>query len=337
MFFRKPHPWDPGYALPANVLAEPPGRGTLTTGYMRRKTIDAPAVPPPWRTGYAYPDYVGKEPLGRGVYRTKYMPRKTVSTLIPKYLGGLGDVDYERDPIAIFGRNVSAHLMSSIYTLPPNLRKPALRALFDQIDPKLWGRVSAKASKLMRERDMGPMEALEKAIAASTSMGLLEEFIALGRGKTPKPKSFLGLGAYGEEAEVIVLEGAMTALGFCGPICLAKKAGSGIKGAVTGIGGALKGGAEQVGGWASSAVKAIGSLACGVAGSGLGQQAAAAGAMAAGAPPQVGAKGAEVMQGMCGQKGVQPTMPPPAAKAGIPILPIAIGGAALVAVVLLAR
>jgi 1-acyl-sn-glycerol-3-phosphate acyltransferase len=30
-------------------------------------------------------------------------------------------------------------------------------------------------------------------------------------------------------------------------------------------------------------------------------------------------------------------MPPPAAKAGIPILPIAIGGAALVAVVLLAR
>ena len=76
-----------------DVLAEPALRGTLTTKYMPRKTIDAPALAPPWRTGYAFPDYLAKEPLGRGVFRTKYTPRKTVSTLIPKYLGGLGDVD----------------------------------------------------------------------------------------------------------------------------------------------------------------------------------------------------------------------------------------------------
>jgi hypothetical protein len=92
MQFRKPHPWDGGYAIPDYVMSEPGLRGTHTTKYMPRRTIDAPALPPPWKPGYATPAYVNKEPLGRGVYRTKYHPRKSIDVLIPEYLGGLTEL-----------------------------------------------------------------------------------------------------------------------------------------------------------------------------------------------------------------------------------------------------
>ena len=88
MHFRHPHPWEPGYALPKHVVSEPPLRGTHTTKYKPRRSIDAPWIPSPWRTGYAYPGYLKKEPLGRGVYRTKYLPRRTVSMLPPRELDG---------------------------------------------------------------------------------------------------------------------------------------------------------------------------------------------------------------------------------------------------------
>lgn len=105
MQFRRPHPWDGQYALPENVLAEPPRFGTLTTGYMPRKTIDAPALAPPWEPGYAYPEYIKDEPLGAGVFRTKYTPRRTVDTLVPRFLGDdEGGVDASDEPgINIYG------------------------------------------------------------------------------------------------------------------------------------------------------------------------------------------------------------------------------------------
>lgn len=96
MQFRLPHPWDPEYALPDEVMAEPPRFGTLTTAYRPRRSIDAPAIAAPWKTGYAYPDYISEEPIGAGVFRTKYTPRKTVDTLVPEYLSGLGaDIVHE--------------------------------------------------------------------------------------------------------------------------------------------------------------------------------------------------------------------------------------------------
>ena len=38
-FYHQPHPWNPGYAIPKYVLAEPPGRGTFTTKWLPRGTI----------------------------------------------------------------------------------------------------------------------------------------------------------------------------------------------------------------------------------------------------------------------------------------------------------
>lgn len=50
-FYRMPSPWNPGYAIPNYVMAEPPERGTFTTQWMPRGTIpavvpDMLAVPP---------------------------------------------------------------------------------------------------------------------------------------------------------------------------------------------------------------------------------------------------------------------------------------------------
>lgn len=56
-FYHLPHPWNPGYAIPDYVLAEPPGRGTFTTAWLPRGTISE-----------LVPDYLakpGKKLLGR--------------------------------------------------------------------------------------------------------------------------------------------------------------------------------------------------------------------------------------------------------------------------------
>lgn len=55
--YHQPHPWNPGYAVPKYVQAEPPGRGTFTTKWLPRKTISE-----------VVPDFLakpGKELLGR--------------------------------------------------------------------------------------------------------------------------------------------------------------------------------------------------------------------------------------------------------------------------------
>lgn len=47
-------------------------------------------LPHPWNPGYAIPDYIMAEPMGRGVHRTKYLPRRTIDTGVPQYLGDVG-------------------------------------------------------------------------------------------------------------------------------------------------------------------------------------------------------------------------------------------------------
>lgn len=57
-FYHLPHPWDPKYAIPRYVMAEPPERGTYTTQWLPRGTISE-----------VLPDYyakrVGSKILGR--------------------------------------------------------------------------------------------------------------------------------------------------------------------------------------------------------------------------------------------------------------------------------
>lgn len=91
--FRSKHPWDPGYVLPGSVLAEPPGRGTLTTVQAPRKTIQGNTyIPNAWQGGYALPKYIKKEPWGRGAVSRKWAPRKTIQQTIPESLAGITDI-----------------------------------------------------------------------------------------------------------------------------------------------------------------------------------------------------------------------------------------------------
>lgn len=56
-FYHLPNAWNPGYAIPDYVMAEPPERGTFTTKWLPRGTISA-----------VVPDFLakpGKRLLGR--------------------------------------------------------------------------------------------------------------------------------------------------------------------------------------------------------------------------------------------------------------------------------
>lgn len=43
-------------------------------------------MPHPWNPRYAIPDYVQAEPPGRGAYTTAWLPRGTIDGLVPDYL-----------------------------------------------------------------------------------------------------------------------------------------------------------------------------------------------------------------------------------------------------------
>ena len=292
MQWRVKHPWDGNYAIPKYIMDEPARFQTHTTSYRRRRSIGPLGVRPPgWSPHLAIPDYIKNEPIGQGVFRTKYTPRRSVSTLIPNYLGNyiseMGDSHPEQllaggpnDAIARFGEQVSTMIMTRVMELPAPMRKDALKSLFNELDPNLWSIVSRKADKLVKTRDMGPMEALEKAIAASTSFGLLKEILKMGEKRQgPKLKSMAGLAAYGDIAEVVVLDGYMTSmqtLGWCGPICQSKRAGSAIKSAATTVVRKVSGAATTVYGAAGTAGKWVGSTAAS-AGKWVGSTAASAG------------------------------------------------------------
>lgn len=321
MQYRRPHPWDPGYAIPEYVMAEPPLRGTYTSKGIPRKTIDAPAIPPPWRTGYAYPDYVGEEPLGRGVYRTKYLPRKSTDVVVPQAVGGIAGFA-EGNPIASFGEKVADYILGTIKSVPAGQRQRALRQVFDEIDPKLWSRVNAKATQLQKA-GMPTQSALRQAIADAAAKGLLEEFVKVGKTGKIKPKSMSGLAAYG----LAGYESLGFGWGDLNPLKWVAKGTARVTETVAP-------GVSKVGDWGKSVLEKVGDLACGVASSKYGQIAASAGAASAGGTPQVGAQGAQMVAAACSSG---PTTLPPQSTSSSWLLPVVVGGAGLLAIVLLTR
>jgi len=89
--FRSPNPYDPHFALPDNVLAEPPGRGTITTAQLPRRTMGF--VPKDWDGGFALPNYIRAEPHGRGTAISTYQARrKTIPFKIPESLAGIEEM-----------------------------------------------------------------------------------------------------------------------------------------------------------------------------------------------------------------------------------------------------
>lgn len=218
--FQYPHPWDPGFATPAYVLAEPQGRGTFTTKYTPRGTIGT--VPKNRmvynRTRWATPNYAqgryGENPL-----ITKMIPRRTVSLLAPDFFarplaGGvlagssLGDdfaVGSQGDPIRAFGEQGAQQVISKVKRLPRAQRAQGLR---DALGPTLNAEVEKKMSAL-RAKGVPPKEALRRALAASLSNRLGEEFVRLG--KTAAPASATALsGGYSAVGATVTIKKVTT-------------------------------------------------------------------------------------------------------------------------------
>jgi hypothetical protein len=152
-FYHLPHPWDPGYAIPEYVKAEPPERGTFTTKWLPRGTISAVvpdflAQPGPKLLGRGDADLgsLGDDTLGHGAQVYSLQP-----------LGG-------GDAVAGYGAKAADWIMSSIGRVPEEYRKPALRALLDAIDPKLWVLIETKGADFSAQ-GMTAKASLHRAIA----------------------------------------------------------------------------------------------------------------------------------------------------------------------------
>ena len=333
--FRAHHPWNPGYAIPKSVLAEPPGnRGARITAQLPRRTISENTLAvPPWRTGFVLPREAAEDPPGRGARVTFQLPRKTVDTLL---VPALGDDRGPENPLARFGQDVADVVLSKVKSLPPKDRLGAIRVTFDAIEPGLYGRMLARMHQNLAA-GMLPEPALRAAIESATSQGLVKEIVALGRGQRPAPRSMAGLGYYGKS-------GAHEALGFSfsdlwkKPASQIKNVGQSIGVAAKWTGGAVSSGAKSTWNFAGDVIDKVEKLSCKVLNSPAAPVAAGAAAAAYGAPPQAGMIGAQVGQALCapdasGQM-VPVVMEPPST---IPWVPIALGGGALVLILLMTR
>ncbi len=204
--FQYPHPWDPGFAVPKYVLAEPQGRGTFTTKQEPRGTIGT--VPKNRmvynRTRWATPNYAqgryGENPLV-----TKMIPRRTVSLLAPDFfsrpaavgsvldgssLGNDFRVGSSGDPIRAFGEQGAKQILDKVKRLPRAKRAQGLR---EALGPTLNAEVEKKMAA-QRAKGVAPKEALRRALAASLANLLGEEFTRLG--KTAAPVSVELSGGY---------------------------------------------------------------------------------------------------------------------------------------------
>jgi hypothetical protein len=195
-----------------------------------------------------------------------------------------------------------------------------LRDFFDRVDPGLSAKVAKKTSELTPR--VGPQAAFKKAIAMGFADGMARELVAIGQSGRPPRHGHVGLGCYGNQA----LDGWWDT----------------VKGAAGDTWDFTKDAASFVG---SAACRALNNPAAGIA-------AGAAGA-SVGVPPNVGAAGASMAtSAACQKKGA--SAPPPTQRpvavdhraaatpgggllphvGGLPILPLAIGGAVLAVLLL---
>lgn len=206
------NPFDPNYALPANVRVEPPGRGTVTSRQLPRRTIDriflgddapynpgpgysvgqpvkrvkkpvvlhrqkllkgGPGAGTPWTGGFVVPLWA-REPWN-GAEGTKQLPRRTVDTMIPNYLGD----DAGPAPLRQFGADAASVIAAGLLKVPPSERNSYLRQTCNALDPGLYGRTRSLAAEYER-KGMAPGAAARAALAAALSSGLVLSVVTAG-------------------------------------------------------------------------------------------------------------------------------------------------------------
>jgi hypothetical protein len=326
-------------------MAEPPGRGTITTVQLPRKTFSG--RPRDWTGGYAVPDYIMAESSGRGAVHTYPLRRKTITQRIPESLGAVSapafSPGFPGDPIKSYGARASEYIMATIREVPDEFRVFALEALLNEVEPGLYDRVTNKANEY-EAKGMRPKAAVKAALASQMSKGFAEELLKIGSRPGPRVRSQVGLSYYGDVSYSLALDGFFSSIkGAVKKVAsaiekAASTTGRGIKKAASATGrgvkrgattvargvtypvrklgqGISKGadyvkqGAQKVLEWGEKAIDKLGSLACGALSHPAGAVAAGAAAGAAGAPPQIGMVAAEIGKGVCGKSDTPPATP----------------------------
>lgn len=362
---RSSHPWNPGYALPQNVLDEPFGQGAIVTAYVPRGTISS--LQPNWLKdgnalqaaalvqreaalgGHGSLGGVGGShgSLGHTSLSKASLAGSTVENETSPSAGMSSPivVGSSNDPIANFGRQGAVAVLQYIRSVPVANRSEAMKAFLDQLDPSLWKSVADKATSLQQEKGYNASTALKHALQIMLADRLLNQFAKIGMTGQAPVSGLLGL--VEPRQRVVALEGVMEALGWSitGAIKGAastvvsgvKTAGSAVvnapgnaatmvKSAAVSTKNAVVGAAVAVKNAASNAIDKLGDLACKTVGN-------PATAQVAGAVPhpaaQAAAVGATVAQGLCGNGTSpvtgQPYTPPPP----FPMTTVLIGGAAV--------
>lgn len=237
-----------------------------------------------------------------------------VYTLEP--LGG----DAAGSRMAAYGLAVADKLVGHAKTYPKVTRVAAMRQAMAQIDPTLFARTNAIATKL-RAQGVDAATALHRAIAQASVDGLMSQLHQIGTSTSP---------AQATELTQLGYLGGTEPLGIWGLSWVAEKVSSVFTPVATAT---QEAGTATVHG-VKSVLGAIKDLACGVV-QGGGASAAAQAAASAPSPQTVGvAAGAQVASQLCGPAAAAPVAPPPE-PSNLPIY-IAAGGAGLLVLVALA-
>ena len=281
-FYHLPHPWNPGYAIPKYVMAEPPGRGAITTKWLPRGTISAmpadylakPAAGQPGemkRNFVPVPQSMGRKLLGRNDAQLGSLSGNTLSkttlscnSLSGDTLGTRAEVykleplggeqvqpGFPGDPFKAYGQRVSELIMGTIKTVPAEWREEALKALLNELQPNLFARVTERATRYKGE-GLNAKAAIKAAIASSVGQGIGEELVKIGQsGKPPAGKSLAGLGSsdYAYKMALDGLWGSITGA--------ASKVKSTIAGGAKAVTSTVGGAGKWVGGKVSSGAGAV--------------------------------------------------------------------------------
>ncbi len=211
-FYNLPSPWNPGYAIPENVMSEGLQRHAYTTKWAPRGTYDNTTD---GSAGYAIPQYVKAEGTGRGTFTTAWLPRGYYGPAIPHYqnrhplrpdnitaqaLSGTDPVAAQRGNAALskYGQRTARVIMNKLARTPVNRRDAMLRTIANHIDPTLYDRTQQEAQKAVA-KGVPVNQSLEYGLANAMATGFVGELTQIGRTRqVPKRNSLLGMGMFEE-------------------------------------------------------------------------------------------------------------------------------------------
>ncbi len=266
-FYHLPNPWNPGYAIPKYVLAEPPGRGTFTTKWLPRGTISQ--VAPDYLAKPVDRKLTGRDDVELGSLAGDSLGAMQIYDLEPlgQTTRATGTIDVSKpgftgDPIKAYGERASEWIMGTIDEVDPDDRIIALRALLDGIDKSLWQTVEKRATKY-KGKGMPVKRALQKALAVSMSNGVAAELLAAGKkhlagqGAGIPKRSLLGLGLYDDAVGLAYYE-ALDVMGQLGLSWGDLNPAKHVKNAGKAVGKAIGKAGKWTGGTVWSGAKAVG-------------------------------------------------------------------------------